>query len=67
MRCARCNGLMVRDAFQDLLDETGDLCFYGWRCPMCGEIIDPTILTHRAHTPSAGHRSLPKKMPPVRL
>ena len=51
MDCPRCNGLMVRDAFEDLLDDTGSLCFLGWRCISCGEILDPVIVTNRESRP----------------
>ncbi len=47
MECPRCSGLMVVDRFQDLLDDTGKIDFYGLRCLICGEILDPMILTHR--------------------
>jgi hypothetical protein len=38
---------MVPDVFEDLRDDTGALCFYGWRCVICGEILDKTILDNR--------------------
>ena len=47
MPCPRCSGLMVNDWFQDLLDDTGEIDFYGTRCVMCGEILDPVILMNR--------------------
>jgi len=47
MWCPRCNGLMVSDRFQDLKDSTGQFHFYGTRCLVCGEILDPTILENR--------------------
>ena len=47
MECPRCGGLMVLDQFQDLLDDAGQINFYGLRCLICGEVLDPLILRHR--------------------
>lgn len=47
MRCARCKGLMVPDHFFDLLDDSGQMTFRGWRCLCCGNIIDPLIEVNR--------------------
>ena len=43
MDCPRCKGVMTQEVFEDLLDDTGNLCFKGWRCLLCGEILDPVI------------------------
>jgi hypothetical protein len=51
MSCPRCHGLMVHDTFEDLRDETGMFCFKGWRCLLCGEILDPMILKNRDRRP----------------
>ncbi len=58
MHCGRCRGLMVADRFTDLLDETGQITFGGWRCVSCGEIVDPVIVTNRmrTHEPSSKPR-----------
>ncbi|MCI0527102.1 MAG: hypothetical protein L0Y56_06625 [Nitrospira sp.] len=45
--CQRCQGLMVKDHFIDLLDDTGKIQFLGWRCLVCGEVVDPVILFNR--------------------
>lgn len=42
MRCPRCNGAMVYERFQDMLD-----MFYAWRCLNCGEIMDPVVARNR--------------------
>lgn len=47
MLCGRCRGLMVRDQFYDLLDDSGHLSFRGWRCVCCGNILDPLILKNK--------------------
>ncbi len=47
MTCPRCNGLMLMEQFieshyLDLPDE-----FEGWRCVLCGIILDPVIVENR--------------------
>jgi hypothetical protein len=51
MECHRCLGFMVEEAFEDMQDDTGVLSFQGWRCLICGEILDQTILKNRAVRP----------------
>jgi hypothetical protein len=43
---------MVQDTFEDLKDDTGFLHFRGWRCIICGEILDPIIATNRESRPA---------------
>ena len=38
---------MAQEVFEDLLDDTGSLSFKGWRCLICGEILDPVIANNR--------------------
>lgn len=45
MECPRCEGRMVREQFEDLLDTC--LRFIGWRCLICGEILDDVVLMNR--------------------
>ena len=52
MQCARCKGLMVIERFDDVRDDTGQIHFEGLRCLLCGEIVDPMILTNRMKTGS---------------
>ena len=47
MRCVRCRGFMVKDQFFDILDDSGHLSFYGWRCICCGNVLDPLILKNK--------------------
>jgi uncharacterized Fe-S cluster-containing MiaB family protein len=47
MNCQRCNGLMVVDHFIDMADDSGHLWMRGWRCVICGEVVDPKIYRHR--------------------
>ena len=42
MRCQRCNMVMVNERFYGPGDP-----FWGWRCMICGNISDPTILENR--------------------
>ena len=42
MKCHRCNGSMV---YEEFYGEEGD--FFGWRCIVCGEVIDHVILANR--------------------
>ncbi|HZS12674.1 MAG TPA: hypothetical protein VFA38_10515 [Nitrospirales bacterium] len=51
MECDRCHGLMVQDVFEDYLDDTGRSTFTGWRCVLCGAIVDPVICSHRLTAP----------------
>jgi hypothetical protein len=54
MRCARCDGLMVREKFEDLAGfGSGDHEYAGWRCINCGTIVDPVITAHRCLTSQA--------------
>ena len=54
MRCARCDGLMVREKFEDLGGlGSGDHEYAGWRCINCGAIVDPAIASHRRLTSQA--------------
>jgi hypothetical protein len=42
MKCNRCCGEMVYEKFFGLQEH-----FWGWRCILCGEIIDQVILENR--------------------
>jgi hypothetical protein len=46
-RCTRCRSLMVKDFFMDMLDDTGQLSFNGWRCVCCWNVLDPVIVRNR--------------------
>ena len=41
-KCHRCRGAMVYGKFYGLQEQ-----FWGWKCVICGEIIDPVILENR--------------------
>ena len=42
MKCHRCGGIMVLEKFYGACEE-----FFGWRCVLCGEIVDQVILENR--------------------
>jgi hypothetical protein len=42
MKCFRCSGPMAREMFFDTSER-----YWGWKCMLCGEIIDPVILNNR--------------------
>lgn len=42
MKCHRCNGAMVYERFQDMLQ-----MFHAWRCLKCGEIVDSVVARNR--------------------
>lgn len=46
MTCERCDGLMVGERIYDL-GMSNDLCVDGYRCLLCGDVVDATILEHR--------------------
>lgn len=45
MNCLRCHGLMVTIRLEDA--GSSSLCFSGWQCLLCGEVIDSVIKAHR--------------------
>jgi hypothetical protein len=45
MHCLRCRGLMVTIRLEDV--GSSSLCFSGWQCLMCGEVIDSVIAANR--------------------
>jgi len=47
MKCHRCNGSMIYEKFYG---EDGE--FFGWRCIVCGDIIEPGDLEESAWTES---------------
>jgi hypothetical protein len=47
LACPRCSGLLVIEEYMDLRDDTGRIHFTALRCAICGEIIDPVILSNR--------------------
>ena len=52
MTCQRCDGLMVREQYDNLEFDSAGYEISGWRCLNCGAIVDPLIATHRQTTPN---------------
>jgi hypothetical protein len=59
MNCLRCHGLMVTIRLEDA--GSSSLCFSGWQCLLCGEVIDSVINANRKELPGQrGSRSRPR-------
>jgi hypothetical protein len=41
-KCPRCRGAVIYDKFCGPHEQ-----FWGWKCLICGEIVDPVILENR--------------------
>jgi hypothetical protein len=41
-KCLRCRGAVIYDKFYGPQEQ-----FWGWKCLICGEIVDPVILENR--------------------
>lgn len=53
MTCDRCNGLMVSERIDDLQGMSSDLCVDGYRCLLCGNLVDTVILENRSRSTGA--------------
>ncbi len=42
VHCTRCGGVMVYEKFYGISES-----FFGWRCVLCGEIVDQVIVENR--------------------
>lgn len=45
MMCHRCGGMMIYEKFYSDGEH-----FFGWRCVICGEIVDGVILGNRRYS-----------------
>lgn len=52
MTCERCDGLMVTERIYDL-GMSHDCCVDGYRCLLCGDVVDAAILQHRRQSSEA--------------
>lgn len=57
MSCSRCNGVVVKEHFYDMVDESGTLRFGAWRwsshCSQCGNLVaDRVVETATVLSPS---------------
>ena len=53
MTCERCDGLTISERICDLQGLSSDLCIEGYRCLLCGDVVDATILEHRRRSTGA--------------
>jgi len=60
MLCQRCRGLLVRETFDGLSPEAGNLCM-AIRCINCGYIEDSVVRANRLRPPAA-KRAVPRGM-----
>ena len=60
MVCQRCRGLLVRETFDGLSPEAGNLCMTT-RCINCGYIEDSVVRANRLRPPAA-KRTVPRGM-----
>ena len=63
MRCRRCSGLMVRDAYSDSMIQKGEAERPTFRCVNCGALVYWSI---RKNSVSRGRRLLRPERTPVR-
>lgn len=67
MDCPRCQGPMISQHYEDLLDDTGQFGITAWRCMLCGEVTDPVILANRVNRPEPQGQPNPRKRARLRL
>lgn len=48
MECERCHAMMLEETFEDIRADSWTIDFHGWRCPGCGNVLDPVILENRS-------------------
>lgn len=53
MSCDRCNGLMVSERMYDFQGMSSDLRVDGYRCLLCGNLVDAVILENRSRSTDA--------------
>lgn len=53
MTCQRCDGLMVREQYDNLEFDSAGYEISGWRCLNCGAIVDTLIAAHHQSTHQA--------------
>ncbi len=47
MNCLRCHGLMVPTRLEEAVGATSGESISGWKCLLCGEVIDSVIAANR--------------------
>ncbi len=56
MTCPRCRGLMAAITLEDAKGTIAREPLIGWRCLLCGEVLDPTIFENRVAPRKRLHR-----------
>ncbi len=56
MTCSRCQGLMASIALDDQESSPLGEPILGWRCLLCGEVVDETIVANRKSVRKPEHR-----------
>ena len=61
LNCIRCQGLMVPTRLEEAVGATSGESISGWKCLLCGEVIDSVIAANRKgrQEPMAGRARLP--------
>jgi len=54
MNCTRCQGLMVQELLWDLGGMSSSLRAQGYRCTICGDIVDAVIFENRRRSQAVG-------------
>jgi RNase P subunit RPR2 len=67
MQCPRCHNLVVSEVFVDYESDGDSMFFLGYRCVICGDIHDATILRHRAARYSPIFHVTRQRRPPIYL
>ncbi|MBI4000255.1 MAG: hypothetical protein HY348_00525 [Nitrospira defluvii] len=58
MTCERCDGLMVSEQMCDLRGTNRELYANGYRCLLCGDVVDATISENRKRPAEASAPSI---------
>ena len=58
MICQRCDGLMVRERYDNLELGSAGYEISAWRCLNCGAIVDPVIAAHH----QTAHKTEPDQL-----
>lgn len=66
MDCPRCQGVMVTLRLEDAEGSTSRAPVLGWRCLLCGEVLDHEIKVHRErrHQPTKNRARPPEGLMP---
>ncbi len=63
MMCPRCEGLMVSITLDDQVSSPLGEPILGWRCLLCGELVDETIVANRKSVRKPDRHRAPIRFP----